>query len=147
MIIITSDGTENKHIAEGVGRKLGVRIFPPYFAIGFATDDKRPMAAAIFNEFNGSNIELTIWAEKGKITKGIIQTIANYVFNQLKCRRLTVRTKKRNKTVQELALRYGFTYEHVVKRYFPDDHAVVFRMYPEDCRWLKRERNASALAA
>ena len=146
MILITSDGTENKHIAEGVGRKLGVRIFPPYFAIGFATDDKRPMAAAVFNEFNGSNIELTIWAEKGKITKGIIQTIANYVFNQLKCRRLTVRTKKRNKAVLKLALRCGFTYEHVVSRYFTDDDAVVFRMYPEDCRFLK-ERNASAAAA
>ena len=146
MIIISSDGTENKFIADGVGKKLGVKIFPPYFAIGFATDDKRPMVAAIFNEFNGSNIELTIWAEKGKITKGILQTIANYVFNQLKCRRLTVRTKKRNKAVLKLALRYGFIYEHVVSRYFPDDDAVVFRMFPENCRFLK-ERNASSLAA
>jgi len=131
--LIVVDGPE---IGAYVGSRLGVTICPPFQAIGFLADDKRPLAAFVFNEFNQSNMEMTIVAEPGGITRQVIRYVANYVFNNNQCRRLTVRTKKRNKHILKLAPRYGFKYECIAKQFFLDDDAVVFRMLKEDCRWL-----------
>ena len=131
--MIVVDGPE---IGAYVGKRLGVEISPPFQAIGFMTDDKRPLSAFVFNDFNQSNMEMTIVAEPGGITRQVIRYVANYVFNTSKCRRLTVRTKKRNKRILKLAPRYGFKYECLAKHYFPDDDAVVFRMLRDECRWI-----------
>lgn len=131
--MIVVDGPE---IGAYVGSRLGVTISPPFQAIGFLADDKRPLAAFVFNHFNGSDIEMTIVAEPGGITRQVIRYVANYVFNTNKCRRLTVRTKKRNKRILQLAPRYGFKYECIAKHYFDDDDAVVFRMLKADCKFL-----------
>lgn len=131
--MIVVDGPE---IGTYVGKRLGVEISPPFQAIGFMTDDKRPLSAFVFNDFNQSNMEMTIVAEPGGITRQVIRYVANYVFNTSKCRRLTVRTKRRNKRILKLAPRYGFKYECLARHYFPDDDAVVFRMLRDECRWI-----------
>jgi hypothetical protein len=127
---------ENEAIAAFIEQKLQVKISPPYTAFGFASNDDRPLCAVMFNDFNQSNMEMTIYAEPGGITRPVLQYLANYVFNKSQCRRLTVRTKKSNKRVLQLAPRFGFKYECIAKQFYPDDDAVVFRMLKSDCRWL-----------
>ena len=127
---------ENEAIAGFLEEKLQVKISQPFTAFGFVSDDNRPMCAVLFNDFNRSNMEMTIYAEPGGITRQVLTYLANYVFNKSQCRRLTVRTKKSNKRVLQLAPRYGFKYESVAKHFYPDDDAVVFRMLREDCVWL-----------
>lgn len=131
--MIVVDGDE---IGAYVGSRLGVTITPPFKALGFLTEDKRPLSAFVFNDFNHSNMEMTVVAEPGGINRPVLKYVANYVFNTSKCRRLTVRTKKRNKRVLQLAPRYGFKFECIAKHFFADDDAVVFRMLREDCRFL-----------
>lgn len=131
MIVVDGDA-----IANYVSSKLGVTISPPFQAIGFLTNDKRPLSAFVFNDFNHANMEVTIVSEPGGITREVLRYVADYVFKKSKCRRLTVRTKKRNKRVLKLAPRYGFKYECIAKHFFADDDAVVFRMLKEDCRFL-----------
>jgi RimJ/RimL family protein N-acetyltransferase len=131
--VIVVDG---EAIGAYVGSRLGVTICPPFQAIGFLTDDKKPLAAFVFNEFNHSNMEMTIVAEPGGITRQVIRYVAHYVFVKNNCRRVTVRTRKCNKHILKLAPRYGFKYECIAKQFFPDDDAVVFRMLKQDCRWL-----------
>lgn len=126
---------ESEAIVGFLESKLGTKFSPPYRAFGFVTDDDRPMCAFVFNDHTGANIEMTVYAEPGGMTRGVLRYVANYVFNSSNCRRLTVRTKKRNKRVLKLAPRYGFTYESVAKHYYGDDDAVVFRMLKEDCRF------------
>lgn len=127
---------ENAAIAGFLEDKLKVKISPPFTAFGFVSDDNRPMCAVLFNDFNQANMEMTIYAEPGGITRQVLKYLANYVFVKNGCRRLTVRTKKRNKRVLQLAPRYGFKYECLLKNFFPDDDAVMFRMLREDCRFL-----------
>lgn len=127
---------ENEAIAGFLEDKLQVKISPPFTAFGFVSNDNRPMCAVLFNDYNQSNMEMTIYAEAGGITRQVLKYLANYVFNKSKCRRLTVRTKRRNKRVLQLAPRYGFKYECIAKNFYPDDDAVVFRMLKEDCRFL-----------
>lgn len=131
MIVVDGDA-----IADYVASKLKVKISPPFQAIGFLTDDRRPMSAFVFNDYSDSNIELTAFAEPGGISRGVLRYVAHYVFVKNNCRRLTVRTKKRNKRVLQLAPRYGFKYESVAKHFYADDDAVVFRMLKSDCIWL-----------
>jgi len=127
---------ESDAIVAFIEQKLQVKIAPPCTAFGFVSDDNRPLAAFVFNDFNQANMEMTVVAEPGGITRPVLKYVANYVFNKSQCRRLTVRTKKRNKRVLKLAPRYGFKYECIVKHFFPDDDAVVFRMLRDECRWI-----------
>ena len=131
--MIVVDGPE---IARFIERALKVKIAEPYFALGFMSDDKKPLAAFVFNDFTGANIELTAVSERGRLGLEIKRYIARYVFIQNGCRRLTVRTKKRNKRVLKLAPLLGFKYEGVQKHFYADDDAVVFGMLKEDCRFL-----------
>jgi hypothetical protein len=114
-------------------RRLGVKFSQPNIVRGFLTNDAKPLAAVVFSHYTGANIELTVVAER--VTRGVVRFIAAYVFRQLGCRRATVRTKKRNKHAQKMALRCGFKFESVARHYFADDDAVVFRMLKDECRW------------
>ena len=127
---------ENEAIIDFIENKLGTKFCPPYRAFGFVSDANKPMCAFVFNDHTGANLEMSVYAEPGGITRGVLRYVANYVFNTSKCRRLTVRTRKRNKRVLQIAPRYGFTYESVMKHYYADDDAVVFRMLRQDCGFL-----------
>lgn len=131
--MILVDGPE---VAAFIERRLQVKIAEPRTVFGYVSDDHRPLCAVVVNNYNGANAELTIVAEPGGVTRGVLRHLANYAFGKLGCRRITVRTKKRNKNALKMAERVGFTYEHVMKHYFADDDAVVFRMLKQDCRWL-----------
>ena len=129
MIVIENDDAVTNYIE----RTLDIKVDRPCISFGFMTDDKSALCAILCNDFNGSNIEITMVSQR--VTRGVLAWIANYAFNHAKCRRITVRAKKRNKRSIRFITRVGFRYEAVIKRYFSDDDAVLFRMYPEDCRW------------
>lgn len=122
-----------------VERTLGIKLSPPYHAFGYVTDNGAPLCAVVINDYTGSNCELTIVSERGGLKRPVLRHIANYAFNQLGCRRVTVRTRKRNKPVQKLAQRAGFKFENVASDYFDDDDAVVYRMKRDDCPWIKNK--------
>jgi hypothetical protein len=126
---------EAPEVQSYIERTLGVTITPPARAFGFVDHAGQPLCAVVWNDYNGANIELTMVAER--MTRGVLRYLAHYAFVKNGCRRLTVRTKKRNKQAIRAAQRIGFHYEAVIKRYFLDDDAVMFRMYSEECRWLR----------
>ena len=119
-----------------VERTLRIKIAPPAQAFGYVTDDGKPIGAVVVNDYSGANCELTIITER-PITRAVIRHIADHVFRKLGCRRVTVRTRKRNKAVQHLALRLGFKFETVAQHFYDDDDAVVYRMKRDDCSWIK----------
>lgn len=131
-------------IAAFLEQKLGVKFSAPYYALGFTTDDGKPLAAFLFNDFNGANIEMTIYAEHGRMTRRLLRYVARYVFMQLGCRRLSAKIKRSNKRALKAAYRYGFRYEGISKAYFHDSDAVRFFMLRDDCRWIEHEFTKSA---
>jgi RimJ/RimL family protein N-acetyltransferase len=132
-VIVIPDAPE---VIGYVERTLKVKIAPPAQAFGYVTDDGKPLAAVVVNDYTLANCELTIVAERGGLTRPVLRHIAEHAFKKLGCRRVTVRTRKRNKHVQHLALRAGFKFETVAQHYFEDDDAVVYRMKREDCPWI-----------
>jgi RimJ/RimL family protein N-acetyltransferase len=116
--------------------RLKIRISPPSQAFGYLTDDGQAIAGIVINDYTGSNCELTIVAERGRITRGVLRHIASHVFHKLGCRRATIRTRKSNKELLRIVPRFGFVFESVAKHYYPDSDAVVFRMLRRDCKWI-----------
>lgn len=129
-------------------RRLNVKFAQPYIGIGFMTDDKRPLCAVVLNDFADKNCEVSIVAEPGGLTRGVLRFLAVYIFEQLQRNRVTVRTRKRHKAIGALAKRIGFTFECLAKGWYPDDDAVVFRMLKAECPWrIDDESKQSAAAA
>ncbi|HYE86631.1 MAG TPA: hypothetical protein VEA16_09765, partial [Vicinamibacterales bacterium] len=69
--IITGRDAE---VAEWASSRLGQPIVPPFVAIGFAKDGELD-GAAVLNDYNGANVELTIYGP-GCLTPATIK----YVF-------------------------------------------------------------------
>jgi RimJ/RimL family protein N-acetyltransferase len=123
-------------LAGWVSERIGRVIEPPYTVLGFE-DQTDVVAAAVFNDYQpGGNIEMTFAADQ-PFTRGMFRAIAHYVFVQLGCARLTVRTKQANECICDLATRLGFRREATLKDYFgKKEHAELFRMTRKECRWL-----------
>jgi hypothetical protein len=127
---------EDARVAAYIEGKLGLKLSAPFYAMGFVAEDERPLCGFVFNGFNSANIDITVVAEPGGITLGVLKAVSAYAFDQLQCRRVSARIKKRNKRAIRAAIRFGFVFENVAHRYFNDDDAVVYRMMKEDCRWI-----------
>ena len=87
--LIVADGPR---IAAFVGVRCGVAIVPPYTALGLERDGKL-VAGCVFNVFTGPDIEVTVAAEPGGITRAFVRACGSYVFTQLGCERVTITTE------------------------------------------------------
>lgn len=131
---------QDKYVADVVGFGLGVVFSGPYVAIGFMDDGGNVRGGAIFNHYNGSNVEVTVYAPK-MAARGLIRAVLHYVFVQLKCNRLTARTRRDNKLAQKSLMRLGFKFEANLPLYYgpnKNDAAILYRMDRETAlkRWL-----------
>lgn len=132
-------------VLEYLEQKIGDKYGEPFQTFGFLNSEGELRAAFLLSEWTGTggNVDLTIAAEPGGIQRGAMRFLARYIFNQLGARRISIKTRKRNKAVLKLAPRYGFKWEAVLTSYFPDDDAVLFRMTREDCQWLGKKNEHS----
>jgi hypothetical protein len=127
-------------VADYIGKGLGVEFQPPFTAIGFTRDEKELCFGALYNCWNGSNIEVTVYGPQA-VDRAIIRAVLAYPFRQLNASRLTARTKRSNRTMQKLLPRLGFAFEGTQKRFFGpnrEDDALLFAMFPEQAeKWMR----------
>lgn len=127
-------------VAEWAGKRLGLRFSRPYVAIGFLDADGTLSGAAVFNGWNGSNIDVTVYGPRC-MTRQTIAVVYGYVFRQLKANRLTARTARANKAMQRLLPRIGFKWEGIAPRYYGAGRkhdAIVYSLMPENAeKWMK----------
>jgi RimJ/RimL family protein N-acetyltransferase len=116
----------------------------PYVGIGVVKPDADGVNATLIGgvlltDYTGPNIEIT-FCGKGIMTRKTIREVLSYVFEDLKCHRLTARTRRDNRLMCKLLPRLGFDYEATLKHYFgPErcDDALIFRLTPEYAsRWI-----------
>lgn len=132
-------------IAAWLEERFRTKFHPPYTAMGFAADNGRPLCAVIWNDYTpGGNIELTMLAEPGGITRGVIRYLAHYAFVTNQCRRVQVHVRKSNVMLLRLMPRFGFKYETVAPCFYADEDAVVFRMLARDQNWISLDERSSA---
>ncbi len=104
-------------------RDTGYPITGPYVAIGWFKNDKL-VGQAIFNDYTGANIEIHLNLPRG-ISRTTIRDVYKYVFEWLKCERLTAKPYCTNKKLLQLLSRLGFEYECTQERYYKDGDVIT----------------------
>lgn len=146
MIILI--GSSLDKIGVGIGswyaNKTKNPIHEPYSAMGFLDQLGYIQGAAIFNNYNGANIEMHYYGPKC-VTRMNFKAVLTYVFNELGCIRITVLPPRNNKKLLKILPRLNFVYETVLKNYYgskKQDDAIVYRMTPiEASKWIKLDGN------
>lgn len=119
---------------------------------------RRPVAACIFQEFRrgefGNDVRLTfvsidpIWCNRR-----ILSHIADYVFSDIGCNRVTAIIREGNKKSERMAIKLGFRKEGVIRRgWNGKTNALIYGMLQHECRWHKepvdgwKQSGAAAIA-
>ena len=128
-------------LGEWFRKQTTYKFNPPFAAIGFLDSNGNIQGVAIFNDFNDSNIDVHIYVPKC-LTRANIKLVYNYVFNQLKCNRLTAKPYRSNKVLLRLLPRMGFQYEAVLKQYYGknrSDDAIIYRLTRDSAlKWVDK---------
>lgn len=103
----------DERVAPFVAKECGVQIFPPYTSIGIEQSGEI-IAGIVFNNWTGHDIHITV-AGRGW-HKGLLAEVGDYVFNKLKCSRMTAITEQ--KKVVRLASRLGGKVEGTLTNQF-----------------------------
>lgn len=127
-------------IARWYAEQVGKPVYAPYGAIGFLDKDNNIQGAAILEGYNGANVNLHIYGPRC-VTKYNLKVVLNYVFNVLKCNRLTSITRRSNKKWLRVLPRLRFEYETTLIGYFGSQRyqdGVVYKMtHKEASSWIK----------
>ena len=105
-----------KHdIAAYVGARLDCSFSEPFEAL-CTVRDGRLMAGAVFTGYTGANIDVTIAGEPGAYWRPLLRGMADYVFRQLGCTRMSAMTEQRK--VAKMCLRLGAQTEGRLRDYY-----------------------------
>jgi len=121
-------------VAKFVEERLGTVFVPPYVAIG-VEKNSRIVAGCVLNVYTGPDIEATVAALRGGITRAFIRACGRYVFHQLGCERVTFTTE--NPYVVDFAKRLGAQIEGMKRHAFGRDrHASILGIIKTDWKFL-----------
>lgn len=117
-------------VVEFVARLTGQRFVPPLSAIGRQRGDEI-VAGIIFNCWTGPDIELTVAALPGGISRELLRRAARYVFEEAGCIRASFTTESQE--VVDLALRLSAQTEGRKRHLFgPGRDGVILGILRED---------------
>jgi RimJ/RimL family protein N-acetyltransferase len=103
----------DERVARFVGERVDSIIVPPFTTMGIEHAGD-VVAGVVFNHFTGPDVHATI-AGHGW-TKGFLADVGHYVFDQLKCIRITVVTEQPH--IVRIAERLGGEVEGLLRSHF-----------------------------
>lgn len=110
------------------------RIFGgPFVAIGVESNDGQLTGAFVINHFDNYDVNLTV-AGRGAICRGALRAVHHYIFEQLRCSRITVTTRADNQLVIGIAERLGFVREGHLRKLYGDTDGILLGLLKKDFR-------------
>lgn len=138
--------TNDQKIAEFVAKGIGVSPnYSNHATIGIEEDGVL-VAGVVYTDFNGQNITAAIHGVgKRWLTREFLWFMFYYPFEQAKAIRITATIETFNQMSHNLVRKLGFTHEATLQKAgrFGDLH--VYRMFREDCKWLKVSNHGTKL--
>lgn len=113
--------------------RLGPLLFTSFRAFGVVDEAGALKGAMLFHDYNGSNIEITIYGP-GCISRRFIRYAFDYAFRVNGAARLTARTRRSNRRMRTMLPALGFIYEGTSKQYFGPhrgDDALNYALFPQ----------------
>jgi RimJ/RimL family protein N-acetyltransferase len=99
--------------------------------IGLERDGKL-CAVAVFNDYTGHNIEITVASDGRWAFRGVIRRALDYAFKELKCRRITAHIRPSNERALSAAKRVGFKDEGRARLWFGNEDAVILGLLSDE---------------
>jgi RimJ/RimL family protein N-acetyltransferase len=103
------------------------------------------LAAVLFEDYNGANINMHVAAVPGKrwLNREYLWYCFYYPFVQLGCKRITGIVPSVNMAARKFDENIGFTLEATLKDAHPQGDLLVYVMTKESCKWhtLKEKFN------
>jgi len=129
--VIVSDD----RVAQFVSSAVGKAFVPPFTVMGIEKNGEI-IAGALFNVFEGADVHVSI-AGHGW-TRSFCREVGHYVFEQLRCERMTALTEQAH--VVGLAERLGGRVEGLLRNHFgPSRDAFIVGILKEDYRFGKTD--------
>lgn len=110
-MIVTDD-----RVAHFVGKAVNQIIYPPYTCIGVEQVGGGIVAGAVLNCFTGPDIQVTVAVTDKHAAGALTRHVGRYVFDQMKCERITVITEQPK--VVAYACRLGGQIEGTLRNMF-----------------------------
>lgn len=124
-------------VADWVAQQASVPPFhAPYDAIGILDAQGTLVGGFVFNGFNGHSIEMSL-AGRGVASRGAMAAVLSYVFDQLKCSRMQMHTRRRHKRVCRQLVKLGMKYEGIARRFYGRDDAACYALTVDDLEAFK----------
>lgn len=123
-------------VAKWAGYHLKTEFVPPYEAWGILDKQGRLSAAIVLNDCADQNIELSFVGGEA-LKRSVFRKLAEYVFDELRCERATVRTRSDNDKVLAIIKKAGFIQEGILRRWYGDADAIVFGMLRNECKYRR----------
>jgi RimJ/RimL family protein N-acetyltransferase len=124
-----------------VGQQLECSFPDQCIGIGIIDDDDDEpelIAGVLYYNYHApKGIEMTIASVAPWSTKGIIQALFHYPFNQLGCSRVTSIIDIDNTHTAKFLDNLGFTKEGVMRDANPNGDAVIYGLLKTECKWIK----------
>lgn len=137
----------SEHVAEWVAQRVPYIAcgadFGPCAAIAVIAPDTSIAAGIVYHAFRQfetpsgiqSTIEISIASDSPRWgTRGVINSIMAYPFDQLGCVRVGTTTPARNKAALSYLQHFGFKREAVLRRAFGNQDAVISSMLAKEWR-------------
>ena len=104
----------------------------PFTAWGVADASGGLIAAFVWNDHADGNVELS-YVGTGGFTKDNCAALAKFAFDELNCRRVTIRTRLSNHKLIAQAKWFGFRREGLHDGWYEDEPAVTLGMVKGRC--------------
>ena len=121
--------------------------FGPCTAWGVLKADKKLVGAIVLNNYRPGigDIELNVIAQQENwASRDIFRVVSDYVFNQLKCARMSLTIPRGAKRTRDHALRVGFKMEGVRRKGFYNGvDAIIYGMLKTECPFLSDRKEAA----
>jgi hypothetical protein len=139
-----------KHLVTYIADRIGITPDAlvgsmPYHVMGAHVGGKLK-GAVLYINFRGPSIEISCAGEPGWLTRANIRAIFSYPFEHLKCRRVTAIVASKNKRAIKMNEGVGFIWEGLCRHGFEDDHAVIYGMTRDECRWIDHGQKSTNAA-
>lgn len=124
--------------AKFVCEKNGLREDGINHSIGVERDGEI-IAGIVYCEFNGTNVCLHVASKKNVVwvSRALLKMVFGFAFDGLKVKRITGFVPETNERARNFDERCGFKLDARLEHIFPDGALCVYRMFREDCRWLR----------
>jgi|694.fasta_scaffold12049_12 hypothetical protein len=106
---------EGAPVAEFVSNRLGVKIVPPYGALGVEENGKI-LGGVIFNNWSGADVDVSVAGMPRAWTRAFLKRLAHYAWVELGVLRVTFLTEQ--ESVVTLAKRLGAKIEGIKRNSF-----------------------------